>query len=333
MSTAPSSAMRFATFALGTAMLTATASAQPAELKPLIGRWDMTVVSPERSAPSWLEVTLSGNRTLVGRFVADGGSARPISRVEFAAGNVRFQLPPQWDRGNDDLKFEGRLSGDQLSGTMTSASGERLTWTARRAPLIRRASPPVWGVPVTLFGGKDLSFWRTTPGNSQWSVVNGVLTNAKAGANLVTTTTFSDFKLHVEFRYPKSGNSGVYLRGRYEVQVEDSGGQEPTLVSLGAIYGFLAANEDVAKSAGEWQTYDITLIGRLVTVVLNGTSIITNQLIPGITGGALDSDESAPGPIYLQGDHSAVEYRNIVITPAKQRVRERDGRPTGTEHD
>ena len=68
---------------------------------------------------------------------------------------------------------------------------------------------------------------------------------------------------------------------------------------------------------GEWQSYDITLVGRLVTVVLNGKTIISNQQIPGITGGALDSDEAAPGPLYLQGDHTAVEYRNIVLTPAK----------------
>ena len=297
-------------------LVTTSVAAQPQELKPIIGRWDMTVVSADRSAPSWLEVTLSGNRTLVGRFVADGGSARPISRVEFAGGAVRFALPPQWDRGTEDLKFEGRLSGEQLSGTMTTASGERVTWSARRAPLLRRTAAPQWGAPVTLFNGRDLSGWRST-GTSQWTAANGVLTNAKAGANLVTTATFTDFKLHVEFRYPKGGNSGVYLRGRYEVQVEDSGGQEPSLVSLGAVYGFIAPNEDAARAVGAWQSYDITLVGRLVTVVLNGQTIISNQQIPGITGGALDSDEAAPGPIYLQGDHTAVEYRNIVLTPAK----------------
>jgi hypothetical protein len=144
-----------------------------------------------------------------------------------------------------------------------------------------------------------------------------VLTNSKAGGNLRTRQTFTDFKLHVEFRYPRAGNSGVYLRGRYEVQIEDSHGREPATDHLGAIYGFLAPNQDAAKKAGEWQTFDVTLEGRLVTVVLNGTTVIARREIPGITGGALDSDEGAPGPVVLQGDHGPVEFRRIVLTPAK----------------
>src|SRR6185436_5699163 len=108
------------------------------------------------------------------------------------------------------------------------------------------------------------------------------------------------------------GNSGVYLRGRYEVQVLDSG-DELAVGSLGGIYGFLEPSDAAAKKPGEWQTFDITLVGRMVTVVLNGTTIIANREIPGITGGALDSDEGSPGPILLQGDHTAIEYRNITI--------------------
>jgi hypothetical protein len=123
--------------------------------------------------------------------------------------------------------------------------------------------------------------------------------------------------LHIEFRYPKESNSGVYLRGRYEVQVEDNKGKEPSSTYFGGVYGFLTPNEMAAKAAGEWQSYDITLVGRKVTVVANGKKIICDQNIPGITGGALDSNEGAPGPIMLQGDHGPIEYRNIVITPAK----------------
>jgi hypothetical protein len=147
--------------------------------------------------------------------------------------------------------------------------------------------------------------------------VAGVLTNTQRGANLVTDGTYGDFKLHLEFRYPPSGNSGVYLRGRYEAQIEDSTGRETSTGGLGAIYGFLIPNENAAKGAGEWQTYDITLIGRIVTVVLNGHQVICRVNIPGITGGALDSDEEKPGPIMLQGDHGPVEYRNIVLTMAR----------------
>ena len=129
--------------------------------------------------------------------------------------------------------------------------------------------------------------------------------------NLITNELFTDFKLHIEFRYPKGSNSGIYLRGRYEVQVEDNYGRDPESTLFGGIYGFLTPNQMAAKKHGEWQSYDITLIGRRVSIVANGIKIINDQIIPGITGGALDSKEGNPGPIMLQGDHGVIEYRNI----------------------
>jgi hypothetical protein len=132
----------------------------------------------------------------------------------------------------------------------------------------------------------------------------------------MTTETFTDFKLHAEVNCPKGSNSGIYLRGRYEVQVEVSPEPEPASVLMGGVYGFLVPNENASTGPDTWQTFDITLVGRRVTVVLNGKAVIVDQTIPGITGGALDSDEGAPGPIYLQGDHGAVQYRNLTITPA-----------------
>jgi hypothetical protein len=83
------------------------------------------------------------------------------------------------------------------------------------------------------------------------------------------------------------------------------------------VYGFLTPNTMAAKKPGEWQSFDITLVGRLVTVVANGKPVIIEQNIPGITGGALDSREAEPGPIMLQGDHGPIEYRNIILTPAR----------------
>jgi predicted neuraminidase len=282
----------------------------------VVGRWDINIAAPGTNLPSWLEVKRSGNSTLVGRFVGIVGSARPISKIEFANNVLRFSIPPQWENGKNDLQLEGTLEGDRLTGSMTDPAGNRHTWTASRAPTLRRSSLPEWGSPVNLINGSDLAAWRPSA-NSQWRVMDQVLTNAKAGANLVTRDTFTDFKLRLEFRYPKGGNSGVYLRGRYEVQIEDTAGLEPASEHLGGIYGFLAPNENAARQAGEWQTFDITLVGRLVTVVLNGKTVIGNQEIPGITGGALDSDEGAPGPVMLQGDHGPIEFRNIILTPAK----------------
>jgi hypothetical protein len=92
---------------------------------------------------------------------------------------------------------------------------------------------------------------------------------------------------------------------------------EPSSTLFSGVYGFLTPNQMAANPAGEWQIFDITLVGRKVTVVANGKTVICDQIIPGITGGALDSKEGEPGPIFLQGDHGPVEYRNIVITPAK----------------
>ena len=72
----------------------------------------------------------------------------------------------------------------------------------------------------------------------------------------------------------------------------------------------------MAKAAGEWQSFDVTLIGRMVTLSVNGKTVICNQIIPGITGGAIDSNEGEPGPVFIQGDHGAIDFRNILITPA-----------------
>lgn len=285
--------------------------------RPIEGRWDITVEQDGKSLPSWLEVEHSGHHTLVGRFCYAFGSARPISKVTYADGKFSFAIPPQWEPGTSDMSFEGTVSGDKLTGTMVYTDGKTYNWTGVRAPSLKRQSEPVWGAPVTLFNGKDLKGWHPQGATNQWVVENGVLRSPKSGSNLLSDQTYNDFKLHLEFRYQKGSNSGVYLRGRYEVQIEDSKGKEPWYGFLGGVYGLITPSEMVAKDAGEWQTYDITLVGRHVTVVANGKTIISNQAIAGPTGGAIDSKEGEPGPILFQGDHGPIDFRNIVITPAK----------------
>jgi hypothetical protein len=284
----------------------------------LLGRWDLVVQRGTQTMPSWLEVERSGSVRLVGQFVGSGGSARPIAKIEFKEGTFQFTIPPQWERESNDLTFEGRLEGERISGSMTTADGQKLTWFGTRAPSLRRTGQPAWGQPIKLLNGKTLEGWHTVGGReNQWSVVDGVLQSTKSGSNLATDQKFDDFKLHLEFRVPKGSNSGVYLRGRYELQIEDSAGLEPSSHHLGGVYGFIAPSQNVARPAGEWQTMDVSLVGRMITYELNGTSIICNREIPGITGGALDSAEGNPGPLLLQGDHGPVDYRNLVITPAK----------------
>ena len=214
------------------------------------------------------------------------------------------------------MMMAGTLKDDALSGIVLMPDGKSYEWKGVRAPSLHRNAEPVWGQPVNLFNGKDLTGWHTN-GPNQWIVENGVLKSPRSGSNLVTDQKFNDFKLHLEFKYPEGSNSGVYLRGRYEVQISDNKGMEALRDYFGAIYGFIAPTDMMAKAPGEWQMYDITLVGRNVTVVANGKTIICNAPIPGITGGALDSNEGEPGPIYFQGDHGAIEYRNIVLTLAK----------------
>lgn len=282
----------------------------------LEGRWDITLMVDGKEIPSWLEVKHSGSHRLNGQFVGGGGSARPISSIKFSDNKMTFTIPPQWEQEDNDLVFEATLDNDVLTGTVVAANGNTYSWTGVRAPKLKRTKAPVWGAPIRLFNGKDLTGW-TALGTNQWVAKNGVLSSPRPGANLITEQKFNDFKLHIEFRYPKESNSGVYLRGRYEVQVADNKGMEPLSDYFGGLYGFIAPREMVAKNPGEWQSFDITLVGRIVTVVANGKLIINDREIPGITGGALDSHEGEPGPLQIQGDHGTIEYRNIIITPAK----------------
>jgi hypothetical protein len=314
----------FARVAIGTALMVGLAgysgalAQSRAASDALLGRWDLVVQRGTQTSPSWLEVERSGTATLVGQFVGSGGSARPIAKVEFTDGTFRFAIPPQWESNPRDITFEGRLEGDRITGSMTMGDGQKATWSGTRAPSLRRTDKPVWGQPITLFNGKSLDGWQPVGRrDNKWSAVGGVLQNANSGANLVTDQKFDDFKLHLEFRVPKESNSGVYLRGRYELQVDDAAGLEPSSHHLGGLYGFIAPSESVAKAAGEWQSMDVTLVGRMLTYELNGTTVICNREIPGITGGAIDSAEADSGPLLLQGDHGPVDYRNIVITPAK----------------
>jgi hypothetical protein len=264
-------------------------------------------------------VRLSGRNSLVGSYVGRFGSARPIGKVEFTEGKLRFSIPPQWEDRKEDFVFEGKLDGEMLSGETTDEKGNRITWTGRRAPDLKRAHPPSWNKPVELFNGKDLAGWKPqfAEAKNGWTVKDGLLVNAEPGNNLLTERKFDDFQLRAEFRYPKGSNSGIYLRGRYEVQIEDDYGFEPDSHYIGGVYGFLTPSTNPARKAGEWQQMDITLVGRVVTIMFNGERIIDRQTIPGITGGALDSDEGSPGPILLQGDHGPIEFRKVTIAAAR----------------
>ena len=287
---------------------------------PLLGRWDLAIASDELSYPSWLEVRLRTEWQLMGRFVGRFGSVRHLSAIEYDDGEVEFRVPVQYEAQAADLVFTGRLDGDSMAGTTAAADGRTLRWTAVRAPALIRESAPRWGRPIALFNGRDLSGWspRHAGAVGCWRVENGVLRATPPCVDLVSEQRFGDFRLRVEFRYPPGSNSGLYLRGRYEVQIQDDRGLAPDPLRIGGVYGFLSPSRNAALPAGAWQDYEITLVGRRISVALNGEIVIDNREIPGITGGALDSDESAPGPLMLQGDHGPIEFRRIDVTPAAE---------------
>ena len=284
------------------------------------GRWDLTIQeAQQRQLPSWLELTRNGgtwNATFVGRW----GNARPLPRIAVVGDQLTFVSPKEEEDSHNDLVFEGKLTGATLTGSATGPNGASWKWTGQRAPALKPPRKTTWSKPIQLFNGRDFSGWHfDNPAKaSSWVVENGCLVNQSAGSNIATDYKFQNFKLHIEVNCPTNANSGIYLRGRYEVQVEDDSIQEPATHHMGAVYGFLAPTPEQPRRPGVWQTFDITFIGRWVTVVQNGHAIINHKEIPGITGGAFDSHEELPGPIYLQGDHGGIKYRNIVLIPAER---------------
>jgi len=285
---------------------------------PFLGRWDLTLKAPDHDYPSWLELEEEGGQ-LKARMIGRWGNARPLPKAALSDGRLTFVSPKEEENSKADLVFQGKLTSKTLSGTVNGPDGKTWQWVGAKAPTLRKTAAPAWGEPVQLFNGKDLTGWTMSgSGPPVWSVKDGTIVSPGNGPELVSNSKFQDFKLHIEFNCAIDSNSGIYLRGRYEVQIETDSQSEPTSHHTGGVYGFLSPSPELPRSPDMWQTFDITLIGRRVTVVQNGTTIIDNQEIPGITGGAVDSQEAASGPIYLQGSEKGhVAFRNIVITQAK----------------
>lgn len=287
------------------------------------GRWDITVPQESRARAWWLEVKGAGTPAMKGRFVGfPGGDMNDIPQLSIKNGELRFSFDNQDHRTNKAVHrdYSAHYSpGDKLVGVMRSSDGEVLKWTAVRAPVITEKDDGSWrdGTPVDLFNGKDVSGWHGLVPNLAlgWSLKQGAIANAAGANNLVSDRAFWNFKLHVEYRVGKDSNSGIGLRGRYEVQILEDYGKPPNKHSTGALYSRIAPAVNASKPADEWQTYDIRLVGMQVTVVLNDQKVIDKQEIEGLTAIAGNADEGKPGPIILQGDHGPVEFRKIILTP------------------
>ncbi|HYL36348.1 MAG TPA: DUF1080 domain-containing protein [Bryobacteraceae bacterium] len=299
-------------FAIRTAALVAVAILAAAPTSPFVGRWDLTITAPDGSYPSWMQLADEGATRAV-RVVGRTGSVHPATNVKVQGSQISFTT--------GEGAWQITVAEHKLTGTLRGRDGAERQLTGAPAPSLKRPPPPAWFAPEPLFDGKDLAGWEVDdPAKNHWTARNGELQNEKGGANIRTTRKFDDFKLHIEYNCPQGGNSGVYLRGRYEVQIEyEPPEKNDQFHGMGSIYGFLAPSAQVPPRPGEWERYDVTLVGRDVTVIRDGVKIIDNQEIPGITGGALDSHESEPGPIYLQGDHTGgLKFRNITISLARR---------------
>jgi hypothetical protein len=283
-----------------------------------VGKWNVKITdAPDTFASGGFQIVKKDGGMSAG-IVWRWGSYVPAKSAEVKDGTL--VMIREEEKGKPET-FEARLEGGLLEGKVTHADGKAQHFEGRRAPLLLSKKAPAWGAPVTLFDGKTLNGWklRDPKRKNGWAVVDGELAvvDPKDNSDLVSERTFQDMKLHIEFNAPIHSNSGVYLRGRYEIQIEteDPASGHDTQ-KCGAVYSRIAPSTNAAKPAGEWNTYDITLVGRQVTVVFNGQTVVQG-VIEGITGGALSPWEDEPGPIMLQGDHGKVRFRNVVVTPAE----------------
>jgi len=302
------------------AMLLAGACHPGVQGDPFLGKWDITATSARGDYPYWLEVK-EENGQLVGSFQDRTGSVRALPEIAregddlvFSLGAPRPEAPKPVHRAHVE---NGRLVGELTVGA------NKVSWIGVRPPVWASVSangPHELGDPVALFNGEDTSGWRLQFPDKPagWTVVDGALHNEQAGNNIISEREFKDFTLEMEYKLEEESNSGLYLRGRYELQVLEDFGKAPTLTSHMSVYGRVAPAVNASRPAGEWQTVTATLVGNRVTVILNGQTVQDDVPIEGTTGGALDSHEDAPGPIMIQGDHSKIWVRRLVVTPINE---------------
>jgi hypothetical protein len=305
--------------------LLALSGAAQSDVTPFLGKWNMTGTGTNSAVVYWLEVKQEGG-VLKGNFLNRASSPYELPNIKVENGELVFSneakegspAPPTW---------RGKIENGRLVGTTTIARRDPaqpptvINWVGVRPPTWPAANASgkhTYGTPVTLFDGKTMDAWgvqnKQNPVN--WAVADGVMSSAeKQGNNLVSKQTFKDFKIEAEYAIAAGSNGGIYLRGRYEMQLLEDAGKPVDLHAHMAIYGRTPPAVNASKAAGEWQNVEITIVGNRVSVVLNGQKLHDNAVIEGITGGALDANETEPGPIMLQGDHGKVSFRKVVVTP------------------
>jgi hypothetical protein len=301
-------------------------SAAPEQTSSFVGSWNLTGTGDDTSSVYWLEVK-DENGQLTGRFLNRSGSPVTLGVVKVESGELVFQA------GRPDRltgpEYRARLEGDRLVGHHTLRTGGRgdtpatervVNWAGARRPAFPSSDANgvhKYGAPVVLFDGRTMDAFGVQYADRplNWTVTDGLMVNTPPSNNLVSKQKFGDFKVEMEYQLQKDSNSGLYLRGRYELQLLDDFGKPTNINGHASVYGRVAPLVNASKPVGEWQQLTATIVGNRVTVTLNGQKLHDNVVIDGITGGALDNAELTPGPIMIQGDHSLVAIRRLVITP------------------
>jgi hypothetical protein len=307
---------RLAFLTLTAALVVAAATITKADSKAFLGRWNLSGSGADSGAIYWLEVT-EDNGQLAGMFLNRGGSPVKLASIKVEGDELVFTTAAP--EGRTGQTFRAKRKGEGLEGS-TTRGDKPVEFTGARPPKWPAANADgkhTYGKPVELFDGKTLDTWGVQEAGKPmgWSVVDGAMTNEKGANNLVSKQTFKDFKINAEYKIEPGSNSGIYLRGRYELQVLDDFGKPPETHGQMAIYAWVAPTVNASKPASEWQVMEAVIVANKVTVTLNGQKVHDNATIQAITGGALDAKEDQPGPIMLQGDHGKVFYRKVTVTP------------------
>ncbi|TWU55559.1 3-keto-disaccharide hydrolase [Rubripirellula reticaptiva] len=301
----------------------------------LLGDWSLELQSGQ---PAWMSIVEKEGRGSVYMRVYIGPDG-PYEVTEVFDGRIKFSLEPKRKTKDGEVTAvqtvdvgltNGKLDGVIIRTPSKGNAEERTPFTGKYIPAMPPVAPDLskvhFGHPISLFNGKDLSGWRTHESDKTngWSAIDGMLVNTTTKtdfsatgdyANLRTEAEFEDFWLHIEFLVEEARNSGIYLRGMYEAQVVDRDSRMQGIQGVGAIFGRIAPSTNAGNPGGHWQTYDLTLVDRHVTVVLNGAKVIDNQPVIGPTAGAIYTNPAASGPIYLQGDHTTVRFKDIYLAP------------------
>ncbi len=282
------------------------------------GRW---AIQADGGRVFWLEVR--DGPSLEGEFFgATGGRLARLIDPRVVNGELHFTVERVFDSSRVvRATTTARADGAGLRGA-TVIDGKSWRWKGWRSPEIPDRDDGSWReeTPIPLLSGNFEQLRALRPGGERdWRFENGVLRNVVPQASLLLTRReFWNFTLHAEYKLPRNGNSGIGLRNHYELQLADDYGQPPSVHGNASLYSRIRPRVNASKPAGEWQFLDLRLVGRELSVTLNGVRVIDRERIEGLSGLALDPYEERPGPIAFQGDHGMVEFRNVVVTPLTQ---------------